>query len=193
MENVCLRTPPSGPSAMTPRPCPSHRLPLLAAALLLCAGPAPGSEIRRELFNRSGHAWRLALVEGIQANLGRMRIIDKFSGKTVTDLDKTGASLTIPAGARYLVEFGEENRAFFRDLILQDEAGSYVEYLARVPFLADPAPVLFYKDRHVGPPLDRDTDEAVLRRIEDAISTADGNLIIRQDSLCPRTAPRPVP
>jgi hypothetical protein len=174
---------------LTLRPCPSRSSALLAVLLLAGGVPAPGAELRRELFNRSGQPWRLALVERIRANLGRMRIIDKFSGRTVGTLDKTGESLVIPAGARYLVEFAEENRTFFHDFILQDQAGSYVEYLASVPFAADPVPVVAYKDKHVGPPLDRATDEAILRRIEDAISTDDGNLIIRQDAICPRGVP----
>jgi hypothetical protein len=41
----------------------------------------------------------------------------------------------------------------------------------------------------VGPPLDQATDEAVLRSIEEAISSDDGNLIILRDFLAPEGPP----
>jgi hypothetical protein len=159
---------------------------LLACLSLFHGGTASAQELRRELFNRSGQPWRLLQVAGTRDGVGRMRVIDKFTGRLVGSLDKVGASLTLPAGARYLMEFCFENRNFFLDCLVQDGAGCYAEYVVTVPFLAEPEPVFSYKDRHVGPPLDQATDEVVLRRIEDAISTADGNLTILQDFIRPQ-------
>lgn len=117
-----------------------------------------------------------------------MNIIDKFSGNTIRTLAKAGETLPLPAGARYLVEFTCENDYCFHDLIVQDGRGNYAEYLVSVPFRSEPAPVLEFKDKHVGAPLDQATDEAVLRTIEDAIGTEGGNLTIRQDYI--GTSPR---
>jgi hypothetical protein len=164
---------------------------LLAALSAGFGGPACGSELRREFFNRSSHDWRITLVEGTRASVGRLNIIDKFSGNKIGTLAKVGDSIALPAGARYLVEFTYENKYCFHDFIVQDSRGYYVEYLASVPFLSDPTPVLSYKDKHVGPPLDEATDEAVLRSIDEAISTENGNLIILQDFIGPaRSSPR---
>jgi len=160
-------------------------LALLAALAAGAAGPARGAALRRECFNRSGQEWRLTLVEGTRAGVGRLTFIDKFTGSPVRTLAKPGDSLPLPAGARYLVEFGCEGDYCFHDLIVQDSRGDYAEYLLSIPFRSAPQPVLAFKDRHVGPPLDRATDEAVLRKIEDAIATDDGNLVIRQDRICP--------
>jgi len=172
-----------GPSAMTIRPTPIG-FALLAALATAAAGPARGAALRRECFNRSGQDWRLVLVEGTRAAVGRLNIIDKFTGNLVRTLAKTGDSLQLPAGARYLVEFTCERETCFHDLIVQDSRGNYAEFQVSIPFRSDPAPVLSFKDSHVGPPLDRATDEVVLRKIEDAIATDDGNLIILQDCIC---------
>ena len=116
-------------------------------------------------------------------------MLDKFSGNKIATLTKVGDSVAFPAGARYLVEFTYENRYFFHDFIVQDRRGYYVEYLASVPFMSDPTPVLSFKDKHLGPPLDQATDEAALRTIQDAISTDRGNLVILRDFICPELPP----
>lgn len=156
----------------------------LLGACLLLSGAAPG-EPRSEWYNRSFREWRLTLVEGTQSAVGTLRVIDKFTGKLVTTLAKAGDSLKLPPGARFLVQFSQENHYFFHDFIVQDGRGQYVEYVATTPYRSDPAPVLSIKDQHVGPPLDRATAEAILRAIGDALDTAQGNLIILQDSLGP--------
>jgi len=157
---------------------------LLTALLMARGALVRGAEPRREFFNRSGRDWRLTLVAGTRAGVGTLNVIEKFSGNRVATLAKAGDSLALPAGARYLVEFTAENKYFFHDFIVQDGHGHYAEYVASVPFLSDP-PTLAFKDRRVGPPLDQATEEAVRRSIEDAISTDQGNLIIRRDFICP--------
>jgi hypothetical protein len=164
---------------------------LLAALAAAAAGPARGAALRRECFNRSGQDWRLVLVEGTRAAVGQLHILDKFTGDLVRTLSKAGDSLPLPAGARYLVEFTCEREYCFHDLIVQDSRGNYAEFQVSIPFRSNPALVLSFKDKRVGPPLDRATDEVVLRKIEDAIATDDGNLIIRQDCIC-QDAPAPM-
>jgi hypothetical protein len=169
--------------------CCRTGLACLATLFLGRGGPAWGTETRRELFNRSGREWHLTLVEGTRAAVGKLNVIDKFSGNLVRTLSRAGDSVLLPAGARFLVEFTRENNDCFHDFIVQDSRGNYVEYQASIPFQADPAPVLSFKDKHVGPPLDRATDEAILRAIEDAINTENGNLIILRDAIGPQPAP----
>lgn len=167
--------------------CPSRRIgfALLTSLLMGRGAPARSAGTRREFFNRSRGDWRLILVEGTRTSAGRLQLIDKFSGNRVATLAKVGDSVALPAGARYLVEFSYDNKAFFHDFIVQDGHGHYAEFVASVSFQSDPAPALSYKDRRVGPPLDRATDEAVLRMIEDAIATEQGNLIIQREFICP--------
>jgi hypothetical protein len=175
---------------MMTRPDHLIRVTLLTILFLLCGVTAKSMDQRREFFNRSSQEWRLTLVEGTRESVGKLFIIDKFSGKRVGILDKVGDSVRIPAGAKYLVEFTAENRYFYHDFIIQDAHGFYVEYLVTVPYLSDPAPVFSFKDKHVGPPLDRATDEAIQRAIEEAIDTGNGNLTIFQDFIC--SGPPPV-
>jgi hypothetical protein len=168
-----------------PRPTP-----ILLTVLLALAGTAGrGNDLRCEWFNRSGRTWRLALVEGVRAPAGRLRIIDKFTGRTVTVLGRPGETLDLPPGARFLVEWQGDLATFFQDLILTDGAGSYAEYVLDQRYRSDPTPVLSYKDRHVGPPLNRAAEEAVLRGIQDAIAITNGSLLIRQDFIGPRADP----
>jgi hypothetical protein len=165
-------------------PAPLIRATFLTILFLLGGVTAMSMDQRREFFNRSGQEWRLTLVEGTRESVGKLFIIDKFSGKRIGTLDKVGDSVSIPAGAKFLVEFTADNRYFYHDFIIQDAHGFYVEYLVTVPFLSDPDPVFLFKDKHVGPPLDRATDEAIRRAIEEAIDTGNGNLTIFQDFIC---------
>ncbi|MDR3673031.1 MAG: hypothetical protein P4L36_19460 [Holophaga sp.] len=167
------------------RPC---GFALLVSLLLGPGGRAWGAEARREFFNRSGQEWRLTLVEGTRAGVGKLNVIDKFSGNLIRILTRTGDSVQLPAGARFLVEFTRENNYCFHDFIVQDSRGDYAEFLVSIPFQADSSPVLSFKDKHVGPPLDQATDEAVLLAIQDAISTENGNLIILRDAIGPKPA-----
>lgn len=174
---------------MPPTPRPAAVSALLAILVALAGAGGRAGDLRREWYNRSGQAWRLSLVEGTRASSGSLRVIDKFSGRTVTVLGRPGETLVLPPGARFLVEFKGDQASFFQDFILQDGAGSYAEFVLDQHYRGDPAPALSYKDRHVGPPLDRAAEEAVLRGIEDAIAITDGNLVIRQDYIGPRPKP----
>jgi hypothetical protein len=140
------------------------------------------------LFNRSGRDWRLFLVEGGREGVGKVIVLDKFSGKLIRTLDHVGQSVKIPAGAQYLLEFTYVNNYFFHELLLQDGHGHYVEYQAAVQYLNEPVPDLVVMDKHVGPPLDEETNETILKSIDDAIDTRRGNLIITRDFLCPEPA-----
>ena len=164
---------------------------LLATLFLVCGGQVWAAALRRELLNRSGRDWSLKLVEGTQAGAGRMTIIDKVTGKPVGILAKAGDSVALPAGAEYVIEFNRTNKDFFWALRVQDSRGEYVEYFAKIPFLNNPAPEFSFKFKHVLAPLNHATDEVILRRIEDAIGTDDGNLIIRQDLISPMAPSEP--
>jgi len=131
------------------------------------------------------------MVEGTQAGAGKLTILAKDTGKVIGILGSAGDTIALPAGAEYVVEFTRADRTFHRNLRVQDDRGEYVEYLAKIPFLDNPAPEWSFKDKHVESPLSQATDEVILRRIEDAIATEDGNLIIRQDDLCPPEATPP--
>ena len=158
----------------------------LAAVLGLAGRPEPGAGLRGECYNRSGSGWRLTLVEGVRPTTGSLTFLDKFTGKQVATLGRAGLGLLLPAGARYLIEFNYDQENLYLDFILQDGRGSYVEYVATSPSLDHPLPMLMVKDKHMAPPLDEATDEAVLQAIDDAVSTADGNLVILQGQLGPR-------
>ena len=160
----------------------------LAVLTLLASGPVLGAGTRRDLINRSGRDWRLFLVEGGREGVGKVLVLEKFSGKTVRTLQRVGDSVKIPAGAHYLLEFTYVNHYFFHELLLQDGHGHYVEYRAAVQYLSEPLPDFVVMDKHVGPPLDEASEAAVLRAVDDAIDTRNGNLIISQDFLCPEAA-----
>ena len=165
-------------------------LALLAFVALLASGPALGAGPRREFYNRSGRDWRLFLVEGARAGVGKVIILEKFSGKTIGTLDHVGQSVRIPPGAHYLLELTYVNNYFFHEMLLQDGHGHYVEYQAAVQYLNEPVPDFVVMDQHVGPPLDQEARETVLKAIDDAIDTTHGNLIITRDFLCPEPPAR---
>jgi len=158
---------------------------------MVCGGRVWGAEPRRELFNRSGLAWSLNMVEGAEAGAGKLTVLAKDTGKVIGVLAAAGDSVPLPPGAEYVLEFARVDKAFHRNLRVQDSRGEYVEYLAKIPFLDNPAPEWSFKDKHVESPLNQATDEVILRRIEDAIGTRDGNLIIRQDDLSQSEPPPP--
>lgn len=156
---------------------------ILALLPLLAGRSAAGGVCRSEFFNRSAQAWHLTLVEGTRERLGQLEVVEKFSGKRIGTLARTGDDLKLPAGARYLVAYVCDKGGFFQDFVLEDGRGHYAEYTASLPDQSEPAPVLSLRDQHVGPPLDQATEAAVQRAIADKVNTDNGNLIIVQDFL----------
>jgi hypothetical protein len=160
---------------------PRRLIPLLLAGLFLQdPGLQPPPE-RRACCNQSGAAWRITLVEGAKPRVGAMVFLDKFSGKELKVLRKSGDSLTLPPGSSYVYSFSTINHYCYQDFMLLDPRGHYVEFVASVPYLANPEVVLDRSGQGLGSPLNEASGRATTRAIEAALRVDRGGLTIVQD------------
>jgi hypothetical protein len=149
---------------------------------LLCEGHTPQARYERKAFsNQSGASWRIALVEGREQQRGKMEFRDKFSGKVAGTLEKPGDSLVLAPGACYLVDLAQDHADFHHTFILADTRGNYAEFVATVPYRANPQMTLNLVHQHVGSPLNRGSQVEIARAIDAAVRKDGEDLTILQN------------
>lgn len=184
------------------RPTRVGALEAVRALLLALALPALAwAQERREIVNRSGQPWTLALVEGARPGIGALRCVDKFTGRAMGSLAHTGDRVVLPPRSRILVDFlRSPDGDFFRGFLLEDRQGHYAEFAAGVEYRGSATVELDLVDLHVGAPLDRKDPDELREDLEDGIERTADRIIIHLDALGgrdadrhTRTAPAPEP
>lgn len=138
---------------------------------------------KTQLSNQSSVTWKLTLVEGRQPQAGTLRCLDKFTGKLVKALAKSGETVLLAPGCKYLIDFAQGTKYCHHDFILEDPQGNYAEFIATVPYLANPQITLQLQGGHVGSPLNQSADEELTRIFEAAVRTENGSLTIVQNTI----------
>jgi hypothetical protein len=176
------------------RPFPSRhgwsRLPgvrhLTAAVIhllaLLFQLPARAQD-RIELINQSSQPWTLALVEEASAGVGTLVCLDKFSGRSLATLARTGDQTQLPPRSRLLLEFQRRSGYLFLGFILRDERGCYGEYVASLEFLTSRRITLHLVSERVGEPMNRLDDGSIREFVNNAIDLGENAITIRANTL----------
>lgn len=152
--------------------------------LAVLAWPIPAmAQDRTEIVNKSNQPWTLALVEGAKPASGTMKLMDKFSGKTLATLSNVGDAAALPPRSHGLLVFNRNGGYMFRDFILKDSQGYYAEYVASVEYLSSRKITIQLVDHHVGPPMDQTDDETIKQYLADGIEVGNENIIIHFNSL----------
>ena len=163
---------------------PLEKLLFLAVITFCLTGKASGQD-RTEIVNRSAQPWSLALVEGTRPGVGDLTLVDKFTGRTLARLERTGESLALPPQSRCLLVFGRRDGHFQRNFILKDSHGFYAEYSAALAFREDPGITIHLLGQHVGKPLNQADEAIVQQKLNDFIEIGSDNIIIHPNSLAP--------
>jgi hypothetical protein len=154
----------------------------ILVACLIYEGHIPQPHYERKAFsNQSGAAWRITLVEGREQQRGKMEFHDKFSGKVAGSLEKPGDSLVLAPGTCYLVDLAQDHADFHHTFILADTRGNYAEFVATVPYRANPQMTLSLVHQHVGSPLNRGSQIEIIRAVDAAVRKDGEDLTILQN------------
>ncbi len=82
-------------------------IPLIILSLAPDALQAQSPCERKEFKNQSAAEWKITLVEGARPNAGRIRFINKFTGREARRLEQAGDSFTLAPGSKFLIEFAQ--------------------------------------------------------------------------------------
>jgi hypothetical protein len=154
---------------------------LLSAAFVL-ASPAQAQD-RMTLENRSALPWTLTLVEGLKPESGTLIVKDRTTSKPLGALARPGESMVLPPKGSFIAIFERNRGNLYQNIEFKDVNGHYAELLAHIEFLSNPVITVETVGHHVGSPLDRADEGAVLQFIEGAIDVGNDSIIIHFNTL----------